>query len=335
MTFLPALNLPVLVVLLIALLAAIWWNPTARAVPGESAGTHWRLSSAAVLLFLAALRPGLPGDELAGAATNLNVYFVVDTTTSIVAEDFGPGRPRLDGVRSDILAIVRDLPGARYSILTFDADARVRLPLTADTTALEAAVETFGPEPSEFSRGSSVTVANDRLETLLSRSDARHPERGRVVFYLGDGEQTAPGDPAPFRIPKGLVQGGSVLGYGTADGGPMATTLSRYGSGDDHVKDPSTGEDAISVIDEARLKAIAAQLGVGYLHRSAGDPSGPMIAGIDLARFGTTEQLEQARVRGRNELYWPLLLGVGLIGTWELGVVLTSLRATGRRRQAS
>lgn len=333
MTFLPLAPVPLLVVLLVAALSAIWWTPRQHGVAGESSASNWRLTAAAGLLFLAVLRPGLPGPAEQARTANLSVYFVVDTTTSIVAEDYGSARARLDGVRADILAVSAELPGARYSILTFDADTRVRLPLTTDTTALEAAVETLAPEPSEFSQGSSVTQAKDRLDALLTRSAASHPDRGRIVFYLGDGEQTAAIAPKPFAFASGLVQGGGVLGYGTAQGGPMATTLSRYGAEAGHVKDPRTGADAISVIDEPQLRDIAAQLGVPYTHRSSGDPIAPVVAGIDLDRFGWDALGPQARLQGRGELYWVLLLGVALIGSWELGEAVRAVRAARTRRE--
>jgi Ca-activated chloride channel family protein len=334
-TFVPMFSVPLLVVGLAAALCAVWWNPPRRGVPGESSSVHWRLTAAAALVFVAMLRPGLPGPAEQARASTLSVYFVVDTTTSIVAEDFGSARPRLDGVRADMLAVSAQLPGARYSILTFDGDTRVRLPLTTDTTALEAAVETLAPEPSEFSFGSSVTQAKERLESLLTRSALSHPDRARIVFYLGDGEQTAAEPPEPFVLASGLVQGGGVLGYGTAQGGPMAATLSRYGADLGHVKDPRTGEDAISVIDESRLRDIAEQLGVAYTHRSAGDPIAPVVAGIDLDRFGHDAVDPQARLQGRHELYWALLLGVALIGAWELGRAVTAVRAARPRGEVT
>jgi Ca-activated chloride channel family protein len=158
-TFLPVAPWPVLLVLLVAALAAVWWNPTSRTVPGESRATHWRLTAAVLLLGLAAVRPAVPGEQVDTSAANLNVYFVVDTTSSIIAEDYADERPRVQGVASDIAAIAEALPGARYSVVTFDQDARVRLPLTTDTTALDAAVETLLPESYEVSRGTSVSQA--------------------------------------------------------------------------------------------------------------------------------------------------------------------------------
>lgn len=335
MTFVPMLPWPVLVVLTVAALAAVWWNPSTVSVPGESRATHWRLTAAVLLLSLAAHRPGVPGDEAEATATNLNVYFVVDTTSSIIAQDWGNDRPRLAGVRGDITDLALALPGARYSIITFDHAARVRLPLSTDTTALEAAISTLLPEPSEYSHGSSVTEANERLGALLRQAAERHQERGRIVFYLGDGEHTAEGEPPPFTIEPGLVNGGAVLGYGTNEGGRMKSTRSRYDTSSTFIKDPSTGEDALSVIDEQRLRNIASQLGLAYLHRDARESVLPAIASVDLVRFGTTDETERERIRTRHELYWPLLVGVAGIAAWELGLAVAGLLQTRRRKEAA
>ena len=334
MTFVPVVAWPVLVVLALAGLVAVWWNPSSRTVAGEARSTHWRLTAAVVLLGVAALRPGLPGDEVDTTGANLNVYFVVDTTSSIIAEDWGEEQPRVTGVRRDIDAIAAALPGARYSVITFDQSTRVRLPLTTDTTALASVTETLLPEPTEYSRGSSVTEANDRLKTLLDQANQRTPDRGRIVYYLGDGEQTAPEEPPPFTVPAGLVNGGAVLGYGTAAGGRMKATRARFDSSGDYIQDPATGEDARSVISESTLRAIADQLGIGYVHRESGADIGPAVDGVDLARYGSSAEIEARKVRSRHELYWPLLLGVAAIAVWEAGAVLAALSQTRRRKEA-
>ncbi len=331
MTFLPVAAWPVLLVLAVGALCAVWWNPSSRSAPGESRGSHWRRTAAVLLLAVAATRPAVPGDTAEASAANLNVYFVVDTTTSIVAEDYGAGVPRLTGVRRDIAAIARALPGARYSILTFDQAARVRLPLTTDTTAMGAALETLLPEPSEVSQGSSVTDANERLTTLLSQSRERHPERARFVYYLGDGEQTSGAPAAPFTVPAETISGGAVLGYGSAEGGRMLTYRSRFDRTGTYVRDPATGEDALSMIDTAQLAAIGTQLGLPYVHRESGDPIGPVVDGIDLARFGTSPQIQAEQVRARRELYWPLLLALAGIAVWEVGASSAALASMRRQ----
>jgi Ca-activated chloride channel family protein len=273
----------------------------------------WLFRSALVLLLLAAaLRPGVP-------------------TSSIVAEDYGDSAPRLDGVRQDIMAIAEELAGARFALITFDNNATVRMPLTTDTTALDTLVSVLEPQVTDYAKGSSVTVAGTLLTERLRAARDSHPERPRIVYYLGDGEQTSAKAPAPIRVEGGLIDGGAVLGYGTPEGGRMKENTG-HGAGQDsdggsvYIQDRSgdTRKDAVSVIDENRLREIAGQLGVPYVHRSAGDPSGPMMAGADP---GTLQRApEDGSLEGRTELYWGLAALAALLALRESALVLRQWR---------
>lgn len=114
----------------------------------------------------------------------------------------------------------------------------------------------------------------------------------------------------------------------------MPSTISRYGSAGRYIQDPQTGEDALSRLDEEMLRTIGSQLGLPYAHRAAGSPVDEALDGVDLGRFGTSEEIERERLRGRTELYWPLLVGLGLIGAWELGAAASALVLARRRKGA-
>ncbi|WP_309105356.1 vWA domain-containing protein [Arthrobacter sp.] len=278
-----------------------------------------------ILLVLAALRPGLPGGHLTAAASNLNVFFVVDTTSSMVAEDFGNSEPRMQGVKADILSVARELSGARYSVITFDSSATVRMPLTVDSSALATVTSLLGPQVTNYSTGSSVTMAGKVLQARLQAAGESHPERPRIVYYLGDGEQTSAERPAPLGVETGLVDGGAVLGYGTPEGGKMRENT---GAADDseagYIKDRSGGEsrDAISRIDEDQLRKIADQLGVPYVHRTAGASAAPMLQD---ARPGNLDRSAQV-LDGRTELYWIPALAALLLALREGILVVGQLR---------
>lgn len=215
------------------------------------------------------------------------------------------------------------MPGARFSIITFDYAARVTMPLTTDTQALKTAVENLRAENSLYSGGSSVTVAQERLLTTLEGAKERQPERSRVVFYLGDGEQTATEEPAPFELGD-LVDGGAVLGYGTAKGGKMATTSADGSVGED-VTD-GQGKPGISTIDEHRLEEIADQLGVPYTHRSGGD----IAPAMEQADQGTVVDGTGASIETYTSLVWVLaLLMCGLL----LADLFVTTREIGRLRR--
>lgn len=309
-TFLPIWPWPILAVLAAAMLALIWW-PAPEGVPEEPVTRRLMRVGMVAVLFLAALRPGVPGQFVNASATNLNVYFVVDTTSSMIAEDYGGSYPRLAGVKDDIHALATEFAGARMALITFDRRVGVRVPSTTDGLAFDAAVNTLMPEPNEYSVGSSVTAPGPALAAMLKSSARTHPDRGRIVFYFGDGEQTARAEPEPMGVDGALVQGGAVLGYGTSEGGPMRDTRSRFVGGEPtYITDPGTGRQARSVIDETRLADIGRQLGLAYVHREAGDDLERVLAGVDRGKFGTSEEVEEAKVRGRTELYWWLVIAL-------------------------
>ncbi|MCU1572122.1 MAG: hypothetical protein JWO93_204 [Micrococcaceae bacterium] len=330
MSWLPLAPWWVLFPLAALLLAAVAWPLHRRPeAPSPGRGALLRRSGILVLLLVAMLRPGLPGGDARATTAELDVFFVVDTTSSSVAEDYADGQPRLAGMKKDILDIANELAGARFSLLTFDRQASVKLPLTTDTGALETLVAILTQEVTAYSRGSSVTVANDVLVERLQAARQAHPDRPRVVFYLGDGEQTAAAAPQPFSIPGNLINGGAVLGYGTVQGGRMLENFG-YSSAQkpQYIKDTTTagGGDAVSRIDEHMLSTIAADLDVPYVHRSAGDP---VTQALQDARPGTVQLSSQAAAGSRFELYWILALAAFPLLVWELlihGRRIASLR---------
>lgn len=282
-----------------------------------------------VLLLLACglllLRPGIPGGTTQTLATDTDVVLVVDTTASIVAEDWDGDEPRLDGVRQDVQSIVDAYPGARFALITSDASAELRLPLTTDTSALISSLEILRPEVTSRSQGSSIGVASRMLAETLSAAADSSPDRSRMAFYLGDGEQTAATSPESFAEAAAFVDGGAVLGYGTAEGGPMRETSLGADVGG-YIQ--YQGADARSVIDEANLQTIADELGVPYQHRAAD-------AGIELpeAPATTTDYSDSGSVGNVIELSWIVALAVVALLAVELALaalLLVRLRGLAR-----
>jgi hypothetical protein len=301
------------------------------------------------LLLLAALRPGVPGGSVRSAAADLNVFFVVDTTSSIAAEDYGNGSPRLDGVRKDIMAIAGQLPGARFSVITFDTTAHVRMPLSTDTLALETITDVLEPQVTAYAKGSSITAARQVLAEQLAAARDGHPGRPRLVYYLGDGEQTSGREPGAMTFDGGLVAGGAVLGYGTAAGGRMKENSGQKITGQENKGQDNSGQeddggtyvqdnragtsgDALSVIDEGRLRTIAGQLGVPYVHRAAGDPVGDM---MQQARPGRVERADgDGPTAAGAELYWIFAAGAFLLALPEAVGIVRQLRGLPRMRRS-
>ncbi|WP_084502552.1 VWA domain-containing protein [Microbacterium indicum] len=281
----------------------------------------WALRVVLVLAVgLVALRPGVPDGAARTVATDVDVYVVVDATTSITAEDWGDGQTRLDGVRDDVADLVAAYPGARYALIAFDNDATQRLPLTTDQDALLASIDVMRPPATAYSRGSSIGVAADLLEQTLAAAASDDSGRSRMVFYLGDGEQTTGSEPESFAASAPYVDGGAVFGYGTTQGGPMREVGVTDEADAPYIQ--YQGSDALSVIDEQALGDVADQLGVGYQHRTADAaadfPEAPSVT----TTFGDDE------TGTRTELTWVAALLVAALLAAELARGAAAIRAT-------
>lgn len=302
------------------------------AIRGDGPRWKWfaRMGTVAVLA-VALARPGIPiKSSTEEYEARADVYFVVDTTTSMAAEDFAGDGTRLSGVKKDMLALADQFPGTRLSIITFASTAATVMPLTTDHAAFASAVDVLTPEASLNSKGSSITEAGEELEKRISANDEDRPENKNVVFYFGDGEQTTTQSPDSWSSFASRIDSGAVFGYGTSAGGKMRESQPfGYGSGigepggtddepglgsdddspdeggaGDYVRDRN-GNPGISKIDESNLKRIASDLGVDYHHR---DGKGA------ISSIYTAPKYDQALVKkdGRvtvDEYFWiPLIL---------------------------
>ena len=314
----PLLPVAVLLVVVLPLLVVT----AVLAVRGLRAGSSTGRAQAAawtVRFFLVlvvgvmGLGPSVPRTSTDSAAAAVDVFFVVDRTGSMAAEDYDGQAKRLDGAKADILSVVDEIPGARYSIISFDSQATRQLPLTTDTRAVRSWTETTDRELTYRSRGSLVDRPLDELARALQGSVEQRPANVRLVFFLSDGENTAKGQRASYADLAPLVDGGAVFGYGTEEGGQMRS-LDFSGDGDieegDYIVDYTTGSPGVSKLDPAELQAVADELGVPYLHRTAPGPTTEVTAGIDPDVIATD---------GRRAVtsYQPLL--------WPFAVVLTLL----------
>jgi Ca-activated chloride channel family protein len=320
-TFSPVLPLPLLIGVAVVFAAFVAWQLVLRENRPRRV-SWWLRGVMVVLVLLIALRPGIPGGASEEAMTETDVFFVVDTTTSIVAEDYNGSDPRLEGVKADIAELVEEYPGAKFALLSFDSSAVLRVPLTSDATAIANAAEVLAPEITIYSAGSSVSQAKDLLTSTLQRAETAEPERSRIVYYFGDGEQTSSAPVESFEESAPLISAGFVLGYGTEAGGEMRVQTGYYDDDktDDGYVTDDAGESARSVIDEQNLRTIADQLGAEYVHRTA--PGGVPVAqaGPSLVRPSSGQG------GGTTELYWIPAAALVLLVAAESVTVLRRLR---------
>lgn len=248
-----------------------------------------------------------------------NVFFVVDTTGSMNAEDYDGKKPRLEGVRADIRQIVSRIPNARYSIVSFNSGATRELPITTDAAAVESWVQTVKPEQSSYSNGSSVYRPVEVLKRELKRSRSSHPRSVQLVYVFSDGEpRGAKGQEKTYDQVRDLIDGGGVLGYGTAAGGPMKET--GFSGPGKYIQDPQTRQTAISKIDEKALKTAAGQLKVNYMHRMAPGQT------IDVPNVSKMEQRTSDGREERSPVLWPAGIALATLVAWEIAATMPRIR---------
>lgn len=338
----PVLPVAMLVIFTVVLGGFAIWRIVASTRP--SLRLAWAIRLVMVLLLLVvALRPVIPGGQTGPRASGqLEVWFAVDTTSSMAAQDFGPpvvdptdgaqveASTRLAGAKADMMAIAGRLSGASFSLVSFDSTAIQRVPLTSDASALDSAASVLTQEVTSYSKGSSIDEPVGLLTTLLKADSEKNPRNQRVLFYLGDGEQTAAAEPGSFAALAPFISGGRVLGYGTAEGGRMLTFdgyADQYSS-PEYIRDYSQSPpvDAVSKTDATALTTIAAQLDIGYSPRTDGAPVDDLVTGLDVGSLS----IEPGTPGGATELYWIFAIPLGLLTVLEL-IRLSSVIAESRR----
>ncbi|WP_136517986.1 hypothetical protein [Cellulomonas telluris] len=303
--------------------------------------TWARRSLLVVLLAVVALTPAVTTTQPGGARTGVQAWFVVDRTGSMAAEDWGRGDPaprqpglppeptvrRLDGARHDVVSLATDLSGGSFAVIGFADEAGTQLPLTDDVNAVRAWAQTVTQEVTASSAGTLRDRPLDVLRRSLEDAAERDPGMVRLVFYLSDGEQTGEGTAASFADVAPLVDGGAVLGYGTAAGARMRSYDGTVDPDPPYIADPAGG-DAVSRLDEAGLRAVAEQLGVPYVHRTGPTPTADLVADVDAATVAADGRRD---VTGTRDVVWPFALAAALLLAAE---AWTWARASSRRRSA-
>ncbi len=320
----------VLAALLVAALALLGWRCWGMRKDLQ-ARRHFIIRCSIILLvFLMAIGISIPGGTSPPGMLNLDIVFAVDTTASMGAEDYG-SKLRLEGVKTDLLAMAERFKGARMTLIGFDSTDHLLLPFTSDTAAFSTAVNTMEREVYAYSSGSSIDQPIKAIQKQLQNSQTAHPKRGRLVFYLGDGEQTASKQPASFASLTPYMNGGLVLGYGTSAGGKIRKFTGYsdgivYGSPYilEFSKEVMNEVPAVSKINEDNLRQIADQLKVNYEKR---EPNS------NVTKLVTASKAEKIADRSREvthyqSLYWLFaILATFLIGL-ESFYVLRIVRRT-------
>ena len=265
-----------------------------------------RLGIIYILLFVIGLRPVTVKTDYEFAMKNLDVMIVVDTTISMWARDYDGSNERMKGVVADIKGITKALAGSNFALVTFDDKAKVLSPFTQDFEYVNDLADTLKSPDSMYASGSDMSIPYHDMQALLL-SSSKKEGRKTVVFFMSDGEITNNKELMSYAELAEYIDGGAVLGYGSASGGKM-----KDESG--YIYDYQTRQDALSKIDEDNLKKLAEDMGIEYMNLNNGASS--LTGLVQLIKDGSAIVIEKgdgAEVYEDTYYYYAIALVVMLL----------------------
>ncbi|MBR3524113.1 MAG: VWA domain-containing protein [Bacilli bacterium] len=269
-----------------------------------------------ILLFIINMRIMIPKSKMNTENNNLDVLFVIDSTISMVAEDYNGTNPRLDGVKKDVKKIIDELSGARFSVITFSNSAKIISPYTRDINLAYESIEIIKPIREFDARGSSLNTPLDTILKSLKNSEKKE-DRVRILFFISDGEITNNDTLTSYKKIKSHIQDGAVLGYGTKKGGRMKvydileekqTYLQTHDNNYNKI-------DAISKIDEDNLKQIAKDMNIPYVHMEKTSDLDDIIDSINKKTISEYEVIDK---KTYDDIYFYFIIPLLILLLLEL-----------------
>ena len=141
----------------IMLIVAVWFGVQGRHTRGRTATTILYVLLA-VLVGLIGLHPVVGESGRQSSSVDADIVIMVDTTTSMAARDNG-GKTRLSGAVHDVAALASVFSGARFTLITFDNDARVSVASTTDTGTIISAANSLTWREDIKGTGTDISVA--------------------------------------------------------------------------------------------------------------------------------------------------------------------------------
>ena len=263
-----------------------------------------------ILLFAINLRPMYISSEIKVIRQKLNCYciIVLDDTLSMMADDVDDyvgdkPKTRMDRAKEDI-----------DYITNFNNDANLICPFTDDNKYIKDSVDAIYPLVDYHATGTNLNCCKKLLGQMIN--DAKLLNDGHVVVYfLSDGENTDDHRLDNFSDIAEGIEGGAILGYGTAKGGQM-TYHDDLHNEDVLVEDKRDYpyKPAVSKIDEKNLKSLSLDLGIEYIHM---DESEDLDENLEKVMKLLDAETEETKEYGYADLYFWFVIPLAALVVYE------------------
>ena len=288
-----------------------------------------------VLLIVILIRPTIATEGTKRSVSNLNVWFVVDATGSMVGKDVDNGNTRrFEKVKDDITAFVTGLPGAKYSLIVQDFTSYLASPMTLNADATISAESYVMPKTSVYATPTNLTELLSFSNEKIQDYKKRYPDRVNVMVFMSDGEDVSG---KQLEIPQQIntnIEAAIVLGYGSTTGTRIETIGAAADDGSDNFfsiisKDEyvtyfgdnrettvDSNYNVISKINENNLHTISNALGGTYYHRETAKLPDEAVRKLEsVASFQESDANAEASVG--TELYWVFAIIAVALLAWE------------------
>jgi Ca-activated chloride channel family protein len=218
---------------------------------------HFLLLLALLMLILSLSRPQIGTKLITAKRRGIDLLFVLDVSTSMLAEDIKPNR--LERAKQEIADLVKNLKGDRVGLVIFAGESFVQCPLTTDYGCFLmflAGVNTESISP----QGTAIAKALKKATKTFTLKQKKH----KAIILLTDGEDH-PGK--VLEAAKETAQEGIkiyCIGLGNPEGEPIPLR-NAAGKIVGYKKDKK-GEIVMTRLDQLTLQKIALLTKGKYYH---------------------------------------------------------------------
>ena len=251
------------------------------------------------MMLLALARPQWGATEAVARSQGGDVFFLLDLSRSMYAEDVRPSR--LEAAKHAAGTIARALPESRVGLLVFGGSGFLQLPPTLDHSTFHRFLETASPDEIP-DLATNYEAAADLAAAIAAREG---DSTGAMVVMLSDGEDTD----GKLMDAIGALQRARArvftVGFGTPEG---STIPDREADGRIVDHRDFAGRLVVTRLNESNLRDIA-RLTNGVYARWTDDASvGPIVS--ELARIRARARTSSAGVSLSDHFQWPLALAL-------------------------
>src|SRR5690606_6559843 len=257
---------------------------------------------------VAALQPLLGYERRVVEQRGVDLVVCVDVSRSMLARDVAPSR--LLAAREHVRALAERARGDRLALVAFAGEAHLVVPLTQDVDSLLAMLDTV--DPLAVRRG-----GTDLGAALQRALDALHQATGdaEAVSLVTDGEDH---EQRGLRLAETFRARGVPV-HCVGLGSPHGSKIAVEGDGGEAFLRDRAGNEVVSALDVASLRALATATGGEFV--DAGSGGSPLVELYDRRIVPMAQKAlarEQRRERS-NRFQAPLLLAVVL---WAFALLL-------------